>query len=242
MRSAIIVEDEALAAERLKILLTENQVAVLQMFRVAETALQWLSNHEVDIVFADIGLPEMNGLEFIKQMRRVARGRPAVIFTTASEDHALKAFELAATDYLLKPIRMVRLQEALARLPVLTETEGLGEFNVYSQERMIRLPWQKARYLVADEKNVILVDEKNQSYFLNKPLIYWEQLLGDKVIRIHRNALVFRHVFDGLVKIPGSNGEPTQWEAKIIDCPHTLPVSRRQLANIRRIFSLNEAD
>ena len=106
MLSAIIVEDEVLAAERLRVLLEECNVVLLNVFHHAQPALDWLSIHEADIVFADIGLPEINGLEFVERIKRGAKRQPEIIFTTAYEEHALRAFELAAADYLLKPIRM----------------------------------------------------------------------------------------------------------------------------------------
>ena len=96
MLSAIIVEDEVLAAERLRVLLTECQIVLLKTFHHAQPALDWLAIHETDIVFADIGLPEINGLEMVSRIKRLAKKQPDVIFTTAYEEHALKAFELAA--------------------------------------------------------------------------------------------------------------------------------------------------
>ena len=100
MLSAIIVEDEVLAAERLRVLLEECNVVLLKTFHHAQPALDWLSVHETDIVFADIGLPEINGLELVERTKRIAKKQPEIIFTTAYEEHALRAFELAAADYL----------------------------------------------------------------------------------------------------------------------------------------------
>lgn len=68
MPSAIIVEDEVLAAERLRVLLEECNVVLLNVFHHAMPALEWLSVHEVDIVFADIGMPEIDGLEFVERI------------------------------------------------------------------------------------------------------------------------------------------------------------------------------
>lgn len=116
MPSAIIVEDEVLASERLRVLLDECNIVLLKTFHHAQPALDWLSMHEADIVFADIGLPEITGLELVERIKRIAKKQPEIIFTTAYEEHALRAFELAAADYLLKPIKLSRLQTALARV------------------------------------------------------------------------------------------------------------------------------
>lgn len=209
MPSAIIVEDEILAAERLRVLLEECQVVLLKTFHHAQPALEWLSVHEVDIVFADIGLPEMDGLEFAERIKRVAKKQPHVIFTTAYEEHALRAFELAVADYLLKPIKLSRLQTALARVSEKEEEEGGGftHFKVFSRDRMVEIPWQQARYLLAEHKTVFLFTGDGKSYDLPKTLVHWEEVLGDKVIRVHRNALVFRHTLDCLIRLDDDDDE-----------------------------------
>ena len=239
MPSAIIVEDEVLAAERLRVLLEDCQVVLLKTFHHAQPALDWLSVHEVDIVFADIGLPEITGLEFVERIKRVAKKQPHVIFTTAFEEHALRAFELAAADYLLKPIKMARLQTALARVSEKDEqaAEEFKSFKVFNRDRMVEIPWQQARYLLAEHKTVFLFTGDWQSYELPKTLVHWEEVLGEKIIRVHRNALVFRHTLDCLVRLDTDDDEGNaSWAAKVLDVDELLPVSRRQLSAIRRIL------
>lgn len=154
MPSAIIVEDEVLAAERLRVLLEESNVVLLNTFHHAQPALDWLSVHEADIVFADIGLPEITGLELAERIKRVAKRQPEIIFTTAYEEHALRAFELAAIDYLLKPIKMSRLQTALDRVSEKHQekADDFTHFQVFTRDRMVEIPWQQARYLLAETK------------------------------------------------------------------------------------------
>ena len=115
MLCAVIIEDEVLAAERLRVLLQDCQVTLLHQCEHPQTALDWLSQHQVDVAFVDIGLPEINGLQLVERLNRSTGVPPKIIFTTAYEEHALKAFDLAAVDYLLKPIKMTRLQAALER-------------------------------------------------------------------------------------------------------------------------------
>lgn len=240
MLSAIIVEDEVLAAERLRVLLEECNIVLLKIFHHAQPALDWLSIHEVDIVFADIGLPEITGLDFVERIKRAAKKQPEIIFTTAYEEHALRAFELAAADYLLKPIKVSRLQVALERLSEKhrEKADDFTHFKVFNRNRMVEIPWQQARYLMAEHKTVFLFAGDGQSYELPKTLVYWEELLGEKVIRIHRNALVFRHTLDCLIRL--DNGEEddnnASWGACILDVEKPLAVSRRQLATIRKIL------
>lgn len=239
MPSAIIVEDEVLAAERLRVLLEECNVVLLKVFHHAKAALEWLSVHEVDIVFTDINMPEINGLEFVERIKRIAKKQPHVIFTTAYEEHALRAFELAAEDYLLKPIKIARLQSALARVQdnIEESADEFKNFQVFTRERMLEIPWQQARYLQADQKTVFLITSDGAKYELPKTLVYWEELLGEKVIRVHRNALVMRHTLDSLVRLDGDDDDSNaSWGAKVLDVEEVLPVSRRQLSAIRRIL------
>ena len=235
MLSAVIIEDEVLAAERLRILLQDCHVTLLHHFENPQTALDWLSQHQVDVAFVDIGLPEIDGIQLVERLNRSSGTVPKIIFTTAYEEHALKEFDLAAVDYLLKPIKLTRLQAALQRIDPLQNQDEFAAFKVMSRERMIEIPWQKSRYLIAEEKSVILVTADGKTYDLPRTLIYWEELLADKIVRIHRNALVMRHGLDSLVRLPGKHvDEAANWGAKILDLEEVLPVSRRQLANLRK--------
>lgn len=240
MPSAIIVEDEVLASERLRVLLDECNIVLLKTFHHAQPALDWLSMHEADIVFADIGLPEITGLELVERIKRIAKKQPEIIFTTAYEEHALRAFELAAADYLLKPIKLSRLQTALARVneKIKEQEDDFTHFKVFNRARMVEIPWQQARYLLAEHKTVFLFTGEGESYELPKTLVYWEELLGEKIIRVHRNALVFRHTLDCLLRLDSGEEDEgnASWGAKVLDVEEPLTVSRRQLSAIRKIL------
>ncbi|MDO5685992.1 MAG: LytTR family DNA-binding domain-containing protein [Neisseria sp.] len=242
MLSAVILEDEIPAAERLRVLLNDCQVTLLATFSRAQHALEWFALHQADVVFVDIGLPEINGLEFADKLSRIAGPMPALVFTTAYEEHALRAFELAATDYLLKPIKIARLRDALTRIRQargITHTEEeFACFNVINRERMQQIPWQKVAYLMADQKVVWLYTYDGGIFELPKTLIYWEEILGEKALRIHRNALVMRHALHSLVRLDASESEENaRWGARLVDRGEVLPVSRRQLALLRRELS-----
>ena len=246
MLSAIIVEDEIPAAERLKVLLKDSSVLPLEHFTRAKLALEWFKTHQADIVFVDIGLPEMTGIEFVSQLQHFACSMPRVIFTTAYEEYALKAFELAATDYLLKPIKINRLLEALQRIPNYQQETGgqeFVEFCVTKNHRMQKIAWQRAAYLLADQKMVWLYTFDGQVYALPETLIHWEEVLGSRVIRIYRNILVFRHAIQSVVRMKQKNpenknpDEPVeQYGVQLIDLDIVLPVSRRQLRVLKKEF------
>ena len=243
MLSAILVEDEMLARERLKVLLSNCSVHILAEFDYAQEALKWLSNHTVDIAFVDIGLPEMNGLEFVETLKRTAKNTPHIIFSTAHEEYALKAFDLSAVDYLLKPIKLSRLQAAIEKInafspvPVEDAQKEFSSFVINSRNKIINVAWQQARYLKADHKYVVLFTMDGKEYVLDKTLLYWEEILADKVIRIHRSILVLKHALEGMFRIGSEDDEQAQWYVKVLDLPDNLPISRRQLPILRKHLS-----
>ncbi|MDR3324104.1 MAG: response regulator, partial [Zoogloeaceae bacterium] len=118
----MIVDDEALARSRLKELLGDlAEICPTQVQGEAENglvALEWLQNqpetHRPDILLADIHMPRMDGLELAVHLGQLPHA-PAVIFTTAYDNHAVQAFDLNAVDYLLKPVRVHRLHAALEK-------------------------------------------------------------------------------------------------------------------------------
>ena len=115
---ALIVDDEAPARSELRFLLGQaGAVEVVGEAGSAAEALQLIAAIEYDIVFLDIEMPGLSGLDLAKALAATNRS-PAVIFVTAYSEHALAAFEVAATDYLVKPVGLERLRQALARATI----------------------------------------------------------------------------------------------------------------------------
>ena len=116
--AVLVVDDEAPARERLRDVL--GDIASAQPNRVVGLAangveaLSMLEGGGVDLILTDIRMPAMDGIELARHVARLDPA-PAVIFTTAYDEYAVRAFELAAVDYLLKPVRAARLAEALAK-------------------------------------------------------------------------------------------------------------------------------
>lgn len=110
---ALIIDDERLARAELRRLLEKHpEVEIVGEARDADDALNQISRLEPDLLFLDIQMPGANGFELLERLDRV----PLVIFTTAYDDYALKAFEVSALDYLLKPVAPERLGAALAKI------------------------------------------------------------------------------------------------------------------------------
>jgi two-component SAPR family response regulator len=113
---AIIVDDEELARSRLAVLLAEiEEIELCGSFGTAEQALNFIENNLIEVIFLDITMPEMDGMEFANLL--MERGSSAsVVFVTGYGEYAVEAFELEATDYLLKPISRERLSKTIGRL------------------------------------------------------------------------------------------------------------------------------
>ncbi len=241
----LVVDDEELARMRLRSLLEEcpsPRVVVAGEAANATQALVWLATHECDLLLLDIRMPGPDGLQLAAELGR-REPAPAVVFVTAHAEHALSAFDLHAVDYLTKPVRRERLQAALERAsqrlvqqraaappqaavsaPVIVVTE-LG--------RVVRVPVQEVLYLKAELKYVTLRTAE-RSYVLDDALSELEQRLGDRFLRVHRNALVARHAMRALERrvLPGSD-DSEAWAVRVSPVDEWLVVSRRQAAAVR---------
>lgn len=241
--SVLLVDDEHLARVRMAALLrecTEPRCELAGEAGNAAQAMAWLLEHPCDVVLLDVQMPGQSGMRFANEMKRLPR-LPAVVFVTAHAEHALQAFELDAVDYLTKPVRRERLQAALHRV-----AQRLGRYDalptdvpaliVTERGRVVRVPVAEVLYLKAELKYVTLRTAE-RSYVLDESLTELAPRLGERFLRIHRNALVARHAMRAMERrtLPGSETEEAGegWAAQIAPTGEWLAVSRRQMAAVR---------
>ena len=250
----LVVDDEALARSRLQTLLSDchspHAVVVAQAANAVE-ARSHLAHQPVDLVLLDIQLPGVDGLALAQSIRSMVRP-PAVIFVTAHAEHALKAFELEAVDYLTKPVRLERLQQALQKvvrlalhsanvsLPgaasALIDTSSATEVLVIQERnRTERVPLNSILYFKAELKYVT-VRTAQRSYLLDASLNDLEQRYADRFLRIHRNAMVARWAASALEKTHDSE-EGDSWAIRLDGLDERLLVSRRQLSAVRDLLA-----
>ncbi len=241
----LIVDDEALARSRLRTLLSDcsdiQRCTVAEASNAAETMalLGPTGGRGYDLVLLDIHMPGQDGLALAHALQALPQP-PAVVFVTAHADHAVSAFELDAVDYLTKPVRRERLQQALAKVqrtnrpagpsavPSLPEGETL---LIQDRGRTERLPLTEVLYFKAEQKYVT-VRTTTRSYIMDGSLSELEAKFAPRFLRIHRNALVARRAVRALEKhYDPEEGEG--WAVRLQGSTELLAVSRRQVAAVR---------
>src|SRR5690349_15509864 len=235
----VIADDEAPARSRMRDLL-EDCAATLALEVVGEAAngpqlLKMLETTRADVVLLDIRMPEMDGVEVAQHLQKLPEP-PNVIFTTAYDSYALQAFELHAVDYLLKPIRLRRLFDALSRVRTITPLsvdvlqkltpEPRRHLSVQERGRVILVPVDKILYMRAELKYVTIRTAERE-HLLEESLTRLEQEFSARFVRIHRSCLVARDYVEAFER--QSEGEAEgQWVVKLRGLEDRLPVSRRQ--------------
>jgi len=245
--NVLIVDDEPLARERLGRLVGE-----LDGYRVlepsasnGEEALILIEELRPDIVLLDIRMPGLDGLQVAAKLCE-RDAPPAVIFCTAHDEFAVEAFQVSAVGYLVKPVRPEHLAEALQKaerpnrvqLAALTRPAAIAgngprsHISARTRKGIELIPLAQVIYFIADHKYVTLRHE-NGEVLLDEPLKALEDEFGERFVRVHRNALVYRDRIERLQRTPlghfqlflkGLEGEP-------------LTVSRRHVAGVRKLMS-----
>ncbi len=237
-----IVDDEAPARSRMRDLLgecgAESPVAIIGEAANGRAALELLAGEPADVVLLDVRMPEMDGIELARHLQALERP-PAVVFTTAYDDYAIRAFEVNAVDYLLKPIKLERLKEALARArtapprpEALRELATAPRAHLSAQERgkIHLIPIGEVIYLKAELKYVS-VRTAAREYLIEESLVRLEQEFGERFVRVHRNCLVARAAVRGFERAQ-EDGE-ANWEVVLSGIDERIPVSRRQQHVVR---------
>ena len=241
----LLVDDEELARLRLRGLVgdcTEPRAQVVGEAANAAQALVWLATQQCDVLLLDVQMPGRDGTQLAAELRQQPHS-PAVVFVTAHAQHALKAFDLEAVDYLTKPVKRERLQAALlrvaqrlARVPALAVAtpQEAAVIVVSDRGRVVRVPVADVLYLKAELKYVTL-RSTTHTFILDDSLAELEARLGALFMRVHRNALVARSAVRALERrvIAGEGDDEGGWAVCMAPVDEWLAVSRRQVAAVR---------
>ncbi|MDR1888739.1 MAG: response regulator [Zoogloeaceae bacterium] len=246
----LIVDDEALARSRLRELLADIADAcpntVLDEAENGLVALRHLQEGRVmpDVVLADIHMPVMDGLELAGHLGGF-EAAPAIIFTTAYDNHAVQAFELNAVDYLLKPVRAQRLQAALEKvrqrrerpkadtLQALRQKIGSGgrsHLPCHERGHLLLVPVVEVLYFKADLKYVTACTRERE-YVLDETIAHLETEFPETFVRLHRSVLVAKQALAGFER--AQEDDEAYGYALLHQMSNKLPISRRQWSVVK---------
>ncbi len=236
----LLVDDELLARSRLTTLLGDCVAPGALVSAEAANAKQAMNALKLggfDVVLLDIRMPGIDGITLAQTIAAMPQP-PAVVFVTAHSEHAVKAFELEAIDYLTKPVRLERLQQTLQKVERhLKKIRGLDADSaedvliIQDRGRAERVPLSEVLYLKAELK-YITVRTALRSYILDGSLSELEERHAAWFIRIHRNALIARRAVRALERhFDAEEGEG--WAVRLSGIDDLLAVSRRQLGAVR---------
>lgn len=246
MMNLLLVDDEPLARLRLTQLLSDiaDQLphTIVGEAASASECLRQLNTQQVDCVLLDIQMPGQTGVAFAQELKMHAHKLgflPAVIFVTAYEQHALQAFDVAAIDYLVKPVRAARLIEALKRVPLREQPGEDASITVSERGRIVRVDLRDVLYLKAELKYVT-IRTRDREFVSEQTLTSLEIRYASHFIRVHRNALVARNALIALERTAhhhSDEGDPeAHWQVILRGTEERLEVSRRQLVQVKALL------
>ena len=225
----LLVDDEYSAIEGLRIRLEAfDEIDVISSAQSVDEAINILNKHDVDLVFLDIEMPTKSGFELIKHFQ--PESCPAVIFVTAFHQHAVKAFEVRALDYLLKPVKLDRLAEAIDRVINTAKLNSKNELIEVQQSLVKNDPDEIAVSANSDYKfeaeNLVIQDAKNPIQIIPFKDILWIDAAGDYMC-VH--TLAETHVMRARLKDLEKNTLPEDF----------LRIHKSTIVNLSHIKQLN---
>jgi two-component system response regulator AlgR len=241
----LIVDDEAPARSRLRDLLSDLHGELPVAVREAATpreALDIAAGGLVDVALLDIRMPGMDGIELAGHLQQ-CEPAPALIFTTAYDGYAIRAFELHALDYLLKPIRAARLRDALLRAAPLqaAKRDALRTMRPEARTHLSAAERGRVHLIAVDtviflraELKYVTVRTAEREYLIEESLVKLEQEFAEQFVRVHRNCLVARTAITGFERAVADAGEGS-WQVLLRGIDDRLPVSRRQQHIVREL-------
>lgn len=228
----ILVDDEQPARQRLgRLLRVHPQLEIIAEASDGDQALEKIRQHKPDLIFLDISMPVMSGMQLAKilvdELPQVN-----IIFTTAYDQFALDAFEVKAQDYLLKPIRQERLTDCLHKIRrqnAPTEQASSQSLTIKDKNTLHKIALSEIIFLHSDQKYTE-VHTAERVLLSSDSLKTLEQRFGEQFIRAHRSTLINRDYLIGL------QNQQQAVCALLKDCPETPEVSRRHQVEIKQFL------
>lgn len=239
MLRAMIVDDEAPARSELRFLLEQTgKIGSINEASSVRSAIEMLMENRVDVVFLDISMPGASGIQLAEALHKL-KNPPAVVFVTAYSDHAVEAFDVDATDYLMKPVEEARLDQAinkvLARVKPTSDSSksSIERIPVEKGSRKVLIPVDQIRYIMAKDDYSCIFTEDDR-YLSTTSLAQFESKLGDfGFFRVHRRYIV------NLVNVEDVETVPSgAIQLGVSGVDDRIPVSRRRVVPLKKALNL----
>lgn len=237
MLKTIIVDDEAPARSELKFLLDElAQTEVVAEAASVREAIEKLKEHPCDLMFLDINMPEASGLQLAEAMQKL-KFPPAVVFVTAYSEHAIDAFKVKAIDYLVKPVEIERLSQAITRVreqvSLQAKVQRSERIPVEKGGKKILIGIDQIRFVMARDDYAYLQTDTDR-YFSTVSLAQLEKRLdGHGFFRVHRGYLVNLSLVKEVESVSGGTLLLT-----LDGVEEKIPVSRRRVSTLKKALGL----
>jgi len=251
MIKTILVDDERPALDELEYLLKDYEdISIVGKFREPRKALEYVLMHDVDVCFLDISMPEMDGFILAEAIIKL-RKPPKIIFATAFDEYAIKAFEYYAVDYLLKPIEEQRMAKTMKRLKEVVDKslQPLDDIDEllkkrYMDQKATRIPfWKNDRIHLLNPKDIDYIETKDKEthiytkkgeFISTDSLGHYEDILSSYgFYRCHRSYMISIEKIKEV--IPWFNNT---FAVKLADYESEIPVSRRNVKEFKEFLHL----
>lgn len=229
MIRCLIIDDEPLACKIIATYL--KPIHNLELVKICHSSIEAfnvLNEHEIDMIFLDINMPEISGIDFLKSLDI----SPVVVITTAYREFAVESFELDVVDYLIKPVSLQRFMKAISRVSKQFSIDEEQSDSI-SVEQFIFLKVDKKKikvslneiYYIESLKDYIRVNTADRSYVTHQTLTRITELLpSNKFIRIHRSYTV------SLAMVAAINGNALEIKEQL------LPIGRNYLQEVKNLI------
>lgn len=239
--TALVVDDELLARNRLKRMLSELDVDVLAEGSDGSQAIELLDRCAVDMLFIDINMPVKDGLTAADEIMHTVERPPSIVFCTAYDEYAIQAFKANATAYLLKPVTREDLADVIKRATrvnrmqlkeIVAQTDSSATLSIGVDQSIESVDIDKIVYFRSIDKHVFSLLVNRGEIMVDFTLKELEARFGESFVRCHRNALLNRTYLN---KLSRNDDGKSVVEMKNSDLE--FQVSRRHLSQVKKCFN-----
>jgi DNA-binding LytR/AlgR family response regulator len=226
----LIIDDEPLAQNVIENYLKNfPDIELIAKCENALTALAWIKKQKIDLIFLDISMPFISGIDFIKTLQNP----PKIILTTAHKEFAVESYELNVQDYLLKPISFERFLKAINKLendgaqvikPVIDDSESEVFIYVKSEKKNVKILLKEILF-IESLKDYIKIHTVNRTIVTQVPISAIEQRLPESFLRIHRSFIIARDKITAYTQHDFEIGK------------YQIPIGRNYKAAVSKIFN-----